>query len=1738
MALTLAGPVLAAGEAAAQSACGSGNTVTADVVALDQAVQFNRYGGHHPGYMIYALRGDVVSKNGSSSLTPGNVMLRPGKRPRPLVLRANVGDCLVINFQNLLNSTPISVPNVSVDQPATRQAGLHVAGLNYTSPNMADDGAFVGANPTSLANPGGSRTYRLLASREGIFSFYNPAVMTGGESNTGSASFGMFGAVAVQPKGAEWYRSQVSRADLDLATRRGPDGKTLLNLTVDGVDTGYPDIDYLARYPADYPIAGLRNLPILAMRDGNQLVHGDLGAIITGPGRGRFPEGTFLNNPVLEPNRTVPQAASAGGTAETRDRRDPYREFVIQFHDEMKSIQAFAEFEDEELGHTLHSVGDAFGVNYGVTGVGAQILSNRFGVGPTAQCAECKYEEFFLTSWAGGDPALLVDNPANAQLDSTGRRRDPNARRSERALYPDDPSNVFSSYLNDRVILRNTHIGKEQHIFHLHAHQWLYNPDEPGSSYLDSQLISPGSGYTYEIAFNGSGNRNQTVGDSIFHCHLYPHFAQGMWGMWRVHDTFERGTELDSRGVALPTARALPDGEILAGTAIPAIVPIPTMALAPLPAPVRIANGQAVFDGAPAGSEQGNPGYPFFIAGQAGHRPPQAPLDLVHDGGLRRHVVVGGGATAQLDRLDLDKVSDRLEIRWLSQDGEPVERAAMAFHAQRAHPSYALTGEGGGTRRNFITNGRPPAPGAPFADPCVLDNGDPAPGASNPRRYKVAAHQVDLVMNRVGWHFSQGRILSLWDDVMPTQNRQRAPEPLVMRANSGDCVEVHHTNLIPSVSEVDDFQVRTPTDVVGQHIHLVKFDVTSADGSGNGWNYEDGTLAPAEVRERIHAIRTNYNCADGVTSAFCPTAVVHPFFPAAGPPQSRDNPNDPNDPNNARRNWVGAQTTVQRWYADPIVNQNGKDNTLRTVFTHDHFGPSTHQQNGLYAALVVAPTGTTWTHPETGAALNQRGTREDGGPTSWMANVRTPDPKDSYREFVLQVADFASAYEAGGGSTGPDPARAINPPARSRVGLPFLQLRENDCPGGGPAPCPEAVSAADTGTFLLNYRNEPLSLRLYNPNTQSQAAGKAGDPSYAFRSDVTRAMTQFNSQPNIYPPLTAGLAEGDPWTPMLRAYRRDRVQVRMMVGAHEEGHVIQFSGLRWLMNQNDPNSGWRSSHMQAISEHFEFDMPIVPPEGDIGPHTDHLYTADASADGYWNGVWGLLRAYESRRGDLKPLPNNIPPAPRAQTISTGETVQLGTTGTVRNLANFNGVCPADAPVRRYAVSAVAASSAIGASGIVYNNRAGNYAAQRGPITDPTGALYVLDSDLTNGKLKPDVPVEPLLLRANAGDCIEVTLTNRLPTNWAAQVVSAANQGFNGFPMLVERFNANQVRPSMEVGLNPQLLATDITRSDGQNIGSNRVPPRAVRPVNQTVAVGESTTYRWYAGLLTMDPTNNLIATPIEFGALNLMPSDRLRHSGKGLIAGMVILPQGSSWATDANTRMAATVTMPGGRQFRDLVLMFQNDLNLRASNKPVCPVGAGEPDVEFGDAGAPQSVRTTGCKGLDDAEDSGNAGLNYRAEPMWLRVGHAPGENFEITRRLNFNNALSNTRVGGADPVTPIFTAKAGQELRFRLLQPGGHPRPGTFTLHGHNWSMSPYTSGSSAQGIVPSQRIEGVRTQQDYRPSPATGSRDAIGPAMHYNVVIEKAGGPSLVTGDYLFRNQSPDVFDNGVWGILRVTP
>lgn len=1688
---------------AAPGAAACNRTISAKVVALDQVFFWNRLGAVQPQGMMFALSADVVAAKSSLPVGAGNARLRDGKRARPIVLRMNVGDCLQVTLFNYLNPTP-----VDEEQVVTRVVSLRAQGLQLRN-SIADDGSFVGKNATSLIAPGGNRTYTFYAEREGSHQLYSMGSTTGGEGDGGQLNAGLFGSVNVQPAGAEWYRSQVTANDLKLATK----GTTL---------DGHPIINYNACYPSgqDCSLTPAEK-PILKMLKGTEIVHTDLTAIISGPNAGRFPTGTYPAVQV-EP-----------------DRDQPFREFTIMYHDEIGAVQAFPHFEDPRPGEenplkfTLHSVRDAFAINYGTGGIGAEILANRLGVGPMADCTECRYEEFFLTSWAVGDPAMVVDIPANVPC-SIEDIRHGNLNcgprlgfKATKAFYPDDPSNVYHTYIGDHTKFRVLHGGsKEHHIHHLHAHQWVHTPDDDNSAYLDSQALGPGSSFTTEITYNGSGNRNKVVGDSIFHCHFYPHFAMGMWALWRSHDVFESGTVLDVNGRPAEGSRAYPDAEILAGTPIPALVPLPTRPMAPLPeVKVSIVNGQVQIEQGRFGPLPGNPGYPFFIPAVAGHRPPTPPLDVVDDGGLPRHVITGGKFTEVHDRLDFSKTLIAVSAVARREEGEPVEQEAMKYHGQRSHATFTPEGD----EAKFITNGLPRKtkenplggqPGAPYADPCMDDEGV-AVGVE--RFYKAAGIQLDVRLNKAGWHFPQQRILALWGDVADLRGTAtsafvKPPEPFFFRANTNDCITFYHTNLLPAVYALDDFQVRTPTDIIGQHIHLVKFDVTSSDGAGNGWNYEDGTLAPDEVLERIEAINLGGGLeippigdgpiiiGDGPTIFLKLEPKAHPFF-----------------------GTKGAQTTVQRWYADNTLNNNKVDRTLRTVFTHDHFGPSTHQQVGLYAGLVLEPEGSKWSDPDTGVILGGQGVpppRFDGGPTSWRVDVETKDPAFSYREFMLEFADFQHAYLPGFGggvdNPHPDPKGAINPPNKKEDVLPWNIKVDDVCHGGFRPPCPEAISSADPGTIVVNYRNEPIPLRIRDPLTNKQVVGEQGDLSHVFRSisRVDKAMNQHNAYPPFYA-VDKDTDPTDPFTRLLRAYEHDRVQIRILVGAHEEGHNFTVHGIKWLFEPGTPedplavnNSGYRNSQMMGISEHFEFIVPHMPNKM-TDKTADYLYMPGASVDDSWNGLWGILRVFKGEKGDLKTLRSNT--NARAPILS--------------NQGNFDGVCLKTQTPRQLNVTAVLARNILPQKTLVYNPRLtflknpNTGEVHQGPLHDPTAIMYVRSEDLdTSGKLKAGVPIEPLILRANAGDCINVTLTNNLPAT------APDLEGWNTLPMLIEKFNANQVLPSSHVGLHPQLVFFDVTDSDGFNVGFNPV---------QTAAPGFSVKYQWYAGGFRIDPVTSVGSlVPIEFGGTNLISSDPIKHSNKGAFGSLIILPTGknpigskNNWVEDVNSRARATVyDSLGNAAFRDFVLMHQTDVNLRFGEGST--LGDGKP--------------VPNLAGEDDAEDTAQKAFNYRTEPLWFRLGFMPdiplngaaarevfGEGaFFSTRDIDFSDAVSNSVIPAClsikpgdckDPVTPIFTATAGQQARFHVLNAGGHTRNNVFVVHGHVWREEPYLNGSKTIGANPK--------------SEWSGAQFGVGARFHFDALLRNgAGGRFKVSGDYLYRTFQSMQFHQGLWGIFRV--
>lgn len=238
-------------------------------------------------------------------------------------------------------------------------------------------------------------------------------------------------------------------------------------------------------------------------------VHGLFGAIIVEA------EGSSWSDPVTG------KPLDSGLFADIYHPAKPaFREYAVFFHDELEIIT-----KDGEPPVDPHT-----GLPNGTTAISyrSEPMRNRLPLDPHADHTDTA-EDISMSSWVYGDPA-----PA-----------------------------ILKAYVGDPSKIRLIHGGvKETHVFHLHNHQWRLEPDDPKSTIIDSISISPQECYTLDILY-GAGSFNGMIGDAIFHCHLYPHFHEGMWTLWRVFDRLQDGSGRYPDGtpieaLMLPRDRPLP----------------------------------------------------------------------------------------------------------------------------------------------------------------------------------------------------------------------------------------------------------------------------------------------------------------------------------------------------------------------------------------------------------------------------------------------------------------------------------------------------------------------------------------------------------------------------------------------------------------------------------------------------------------------------------------------------------------------------------------------------------------------------------------------------------------------------------------------------------------------------------------------------------------------------------------------------------------------------------------------------------------------------------------------------------------------------------------------------------------------------------------------------------------------------------------------------------------------------
>jgi FtsP/CotA-like multicopper oxidase with cupredoxin domain len=372
-----------------------------------------------------------------------------------------------------------------------------------------------------------------------------------------------------------------------------------------------------------------------------------------------------------------------------------------------------------------------------------------------------------------------------------------------------------------------------------------------------------------------------------------------------------------------------------------------------------------------------------------------------------------------------------------------------------------------------------------------------------------------------------------------------------------------------------------------------------------------------------------------------------------------------------------------------------------------------------------------------------------------------------------------------------------------------------------------------------SFREYVLFMNDRNPLTGS---------SFNLRAEPLHADTDRGSGPADL--ALSSVTYGDPHTQVLEAYAGDPIMLRLLTTATEEVHPFHITGHTFRQERFQEDSPGLTTFGVGISERFN--AYISSAGGEAAMPGDYLYY-NAAQRHFTEGAWGILRVHGEATDTLQPLPGREPP------VAGEDSIQREATGEEPPLATDPGdPCPADAPEVSFDVAAIQTE-------LVFNKLAG--------VRIESGRMYVLENDRA-AVLSGDLAPEPLVIRANEGDCVTVTFTNDTDEPASFHV------------------DAPQVDPMSSLGI---------------TIGYNN---------RQSARPGETITYRFYA----QDELGTVIIR--DFGNV-------FRNAREGLYGALVVEPEGSTYhdpytGDEIDAGVAAVIKSPGTETFREYVTLFED----------------------------------------------------------------------------------------------------------------------------------------------------------------------------------------------------------------------
>ncbi|HEU5475935.1 MAG TPA: hypothetical protein VFV67_35365 [Actinophytocola sp.] len=1288
-------------------------------------------------------------------------------------------------------------------------------------------------------------------------------------------------------------------------------------------------------------------------------LHGLFGAIIAEPAGS-----TFLD-PDTGADRTNDRTFNSFSAIIRPGSGTAFREFAIMYHEignEMTSLR----LPPRESGGVLpgcpiasdtFGVGDPFPMSdeSPVGSCGAGTESYRPGTRALNYRSESHFRRLLLQASRGLQDQASID-AAESHAYGSYTNGDP-------------ATPMPRSYLGEPTKMRLMHAGASTlHVHHLHGggDRWPLNPNAVANNFagglqknppnnassvmLDSQTLGPGESYDARIEC-GAGGCQQAAGDFLWHCHIAHHYISGMWSFWRVFDTRQSNLAVIPGRSAPPTAV---NSQGLVG---------------------RTIEGRTVIaSGTPSSSQ-------VLLSDLVERQIPPRGVRLnnndatVWDWQRTGNVYQGEPETTQVwPNYQSPTPGARPEIQFNPNNGRPAWPMLRPHLGMR--PPFSGAGHTGTAWLGDTTSSTRPDGLCPAGAPVKTYN---VTGISVPIRMthrETDANGTVFVLNE-----EKQRVL---DDA---RNGVKAPDPLTIRSNTGDCVALTLT------SEMDP--VRQPK--VNMHTHFVQFDPQSSDGVITGFSYEQ-SVYPNQLEARTITTATAANATQvAVTNV---TNLRTGIFIAVGSGRANIEIRRITAINgttltldrglgstHAAGEPVSVEFVQSRWYSD--VDSG-------TVFWHDHVNGIQSWAHGLFAAHIIEPRGSTYHNPQTGAEVR----------SGTIVDIRTTNTvgggvRGAFREFMVFLHNGR----------------------RGRAELNRTDLGRITRNAG--QECEEAS---------INLRAEPIGERT-PPGTNTMqrqefsgaqlcrnATSRVNDPTAA--NTVTATVTA------VDPYVFSSVKYGDPRTPLFRAYAGDPVVIRT-IGLGERIEALRFQGHRFARERFNNDGELVDAATTGISERFDY----VLDGGAGGPARmagDYLYYSTRNF-AFESGGWGIFRVHDRRRSDLQPLPDRTaPPSGTGFPLLTPATGDTQTTPgpnppapSSSNVTSSANPCPSTAPTRSYDVSVF------------------NQTLPTAPQADTNGIMYSLTSDMAAIRAGTK-RAEPLVLRVNQGDCLQVTLRNQIA---AGTLYGGTRAGFDLGKLL---YNP-QTSAGTAVGLNPDT----------------------------SVAAGQTITLRFMA--------DRQLGTSVF---QNLGSTASMRHGGYGQV---IVEPRGATWfdsATGAQlgaTRTASqAIIRASSGNFREFnVSLSTNAQHFTRSIHEYHDVVAG--------AGKPTDFPIFNTFPLATAPVFTN--INYSSAPLTTRLGLTtsppnPDPAWEF--------AFSSTQFG--DPATPIFRANAGDPIVMRLSI-GASDSFHMFSVGGHIFPQDPnmWNGGSDRRSqLLPTRAFTAGETGEIELVGGAGGTTRATGDYLY----------------------------------------